>query len=82
MLEQVESKRIQIPGEDEEFDDTDLSKDSAKVDDLVSETLAKIHTKQGRKKEALKMYKRLMELNSDKTDHYQQQINKLKKNKD
>ncbi|MDZ7807949.1 MAG: hypothetical protein U5K71_12660 [Gracilimonas sp.] len=79
MLEQVESKRIQIPGEDEEFDDTDLSKDSEEVDDLVSETLAKIHAKQGRKKEALKMYKRLIEINSDKADHYKQQIDKLKK---
>lgn len=82
MLEQVESKRIQIPGEDEDFDDTDLSKESEEVDDLVSETLAKIHAKQGRKKEALKMYKRLIEINSDKADHYQKQIGKLKKKKD
>jgi len=81
MLEQVESKRIQIPGEDEEFDDTDLSKESEKVDDLVSETLAKIHAQQGREKEAVKMYQRLIELKSDKADHYQKQIDKLKKKK-
>lgn len=82
MLEQVESKRIQIPGDDEEFDDTDLSKVSEEVDDLVSETLANIHAKQGRKKEALKMFSRLIEINPDKADHFQKQMNKLKKQKD
>lgn len=82
MLEQVESKRIQIPGEDEEFDDTDLSKESEEVDDLASETLAKIHAKQGRTKEAVKMFKRLMEINSDKAGHYQEQIDTLEKEKD
>jgi tetratricopeptide (TPR) repeat protein len=82
MLEQVESKRIQIPGEDEDFDDTDLSKDSEEVDDLVSETLAKIHANQGRLKEAIKMYKCLIEINPEKAEHYQQQIDKLKKKKD
>lgn len=79
MLEQVESKRIQIPAEDEPFDDSDLSKEAEQVDDLVSETLAKIHTKQGRKKEAVKMYERLIDKNSDKADHYKEQIEKLKK---
>lgn len=79
MLEQVESKRIQIPADDEPFDDSDLSKEAEQVDDLVSETLAKIHTKQGRKKEAVKMYERLIDKNSDKADHYKEQIEKLKK---
>lgn len=79
MLEQVESKRIQVPAEDEPFDDSDLSKEAEQVDDVVSETLAKIHTKQGRKKEAVKMYERLINKNSDKADHYKEQIEKLKK---
>jgi tetratricopeptide (TPR) repeat protein len=78
MLEQVESKRIQIPTEDEDFDDSDLSKEAEEVDDVVSETLAKIHLKQGRKKEAVKMYERLIDKNSDKADHYKEQIKKLK----
>jgi len=82
MLEQVESKRIQIPGEDEDFDDTDLSKESEEIDDLVSETLANIHAQQGRTKEALTMFKRLIELNSDRADHYQKQIDALKKEKE
>lgn len=79
MLEQVESKRIQVPADDEPFDDSDLSKEAEQVDDVVSETLAKIHTKQGRKKEAVKMYERLIDKNSDKADHYKEQIEKLKK---
>lgn len=78
MLEQVESKRIQIPADDEPFDDSDLSKDAEQVDDLVSETLAKIHSNQGRTKEAIKMYERLMDKNEDKVDHYKEQIEKLK----
>ena len=82
MLEAVESKRIQIPSEDEDFDDSDLSIESEKVDDLVSETLAKIHSRQGRKKEAIKMYERLIDKDSEKADHYKKQINKLKDDSD
>ena len=77
MLEEVESQRIQIPSDEEDFDDSDLSKDSEEVDDLVSETLAKIHTQQGRKKEAIKMYERLIIRDQDKADHYKEQISKL-----
>lgn len=78
MLEAVESHRIQIPEKGEPFDDSDLSKEAEQVDDVVSETLAKIHSKQGRKKEAIKMYERLIHKNSNKADHYKDQISKLK----
>lgn len=78
MLEAVESKRIQIPENEEDVDDTDLSKESEQIDDLASETLAKIHAKQGRKKEAIKMYERLIARDQDKAEHFEQQINKLK----
>lgn len=78
MLEAVESHRIQIPDKDESFDESDLSKEAEQVDDVVSETLAKIHTKQGRKKEAIQMYERLIDKNSEKADHYKNQISKLK----
>ncbi|HBX67123.1 MAG: hypothetical protein CL670_07025 [Balneola sp.] len=78
MLEAVESQRIQIPAEGEPHDDTDLSKEAEDVDDLVSETLAKIHSLQGRNKEAIKMYERLIEKDESKADHYKEQINKLK----
>ena len=79
MLEAVESKRIQIPSDDEDFDDSDLSKESEEIDDVVSETLAKIHTKQGRKKEAIKMYERLIDKDQEKAEHYQNQIDSLKR---
>lgn len=78
MLEAVESRRIQVPAEDEPFDDSDLSKEAEEVDDLVTETLAKIHSKQGRKKEAIKMYERLIIRDSKKADHYKEEINRLK----
>ncbi|MDR9414739.1 MAG: tetratricopeptide repeat protein [Gracilimonas sp.] len=78
MLEEVESQRIQIPSEDEDFDSSDLSKDSEEIDDLASETLAKIHTNQGRHKEAIKMYERLIDRDMDKSDHYKEQISKLR----
>lgn len=82
MLEEVESQRIQIPTEDEPFDDSDLSKDAEDIDDLASETLAKIHTQQGRKNEAIKMYERLIVKNGDKASHYKKQIKKLKETAD
>jgi tetratricopeptide (TPR) repeat protein len=78
MLEAVESQRIQIPAEGEPHNDTDLGKDAEDVDDVISETLAKIHTLQGRKKEAIKMYERLIDKDENKADHYKEQINKLK----
>lgn len=77
MLEEVESKRIQIPTDDEPFDESDLSEEAGNVDDLVSETLAKIHTQQGRKKEAIKMYERLIDMDERKATHYKKQIKKL-----
>jgi hypothetical protein len=78
MLEAVESQRIQIPVEGEPHDDTDLSKEAEDVDDVVSETLAKIHTQQGRSKEAIKMYERLIDKDEQKAEHYKDQIKKLK----
>ncbi len=80
MLEAVESQRIRIPSEDEPFDDSDLSKQAEEVDDVISETLAKIHTNQGRNKEAIKMYERLIQKKPEREDTYRQQIEKLKKN--
>ena len=78
LLEEVESHRIQIPEDDEAFDEEDLSKQSEEVDDLVSETLAKIHAKQGRKDHAIKMYERLIDMKPDKADHFSEEIDKLK----
>jgi tetratricopeptide (TPR) repeat protein len=81
MLEAVESQRIQIPAEGAPYNDSDLGKEAEEVDDVVSETLAKIHTQQGRKKEAIKMYERLIDNDEKKADYYNDQISKLKKGK-
>lgn len=79
MLEAVESQRIQI-SLDGEADETDLSEESTEVGDIISETLAKIHVTQGNKKEAIKMYERLITINVDKAEVYSSEISKLKKN--
>ncbi|MEX0719920.1 MAG: tetratricopeptide repeat protein [Balneolaceae bacterium] len=81
LLEEVESHRIQIPADGEPFNETDLSKDAEQVDDVVSETLARIHSKQGRKKEAIKMYERLIDKNQDKAELYSDEIEKLRTKK-
>jgi tetratricopeptide (TPR) repeat protein len=78
MLEAVESQRIQIPIDDDS-EIFDLSEDSNDVEDVISETLAKIHVTQGNKKEAIKMYERLITINEDKAEHYNSEISKLKK---
>lgn len=77
MLEAVESKRIQIPAEGEPFDDTNLAEDAENVEDIISETLAKIHVIQGKKQQAIEMYNQLKEVNPDKVEHYQSEIEKL-----
>ncbi len=78
LLEAVESQRIQI-SLDEDADETDLSEESTEVEDIISETLAKIHVTQGNKKEAIKMYERLITINEDKAEVYNSEISKLKK---
>ncbi len=78
MLEAVESQRIQI-SMDDDTDGPDLSEESTEVEDIISETLAKIHVTQGNKKEAIKMYERLITINEDKADIYSSEISKLKK---
>lgn len=77
MLESVEAKRIEYISADEPSDKTDLSKQGNNIDDIASETLAKIHLGQGNKKEAVKIYERLMEMNEDKKDRYQAEIDKI-----
>ncbi|GAB5407971.1 MAG: hypothetical protein BalsKO_03360 [Balneolaceae bacterium] len=79
MLEAVESQRIQI-SINGEADETDLSEESTEVEDIISETLARIHVTQGNKKEAIKMYERLITINEDKADTYTSEISKLKEN--
>ena len=82
MLEAVESHRIQMPMNSDNNMMEDLSEDANKIEDIISETLAKIHQQQGYKKAAIKMYERLIEVNEDKADVFLNKIDELKKKLD
>jgi len=78
MLEAVESQRIQISLDTDEDSLEDLSEEANNIEDIVSETLARIHITQGNKKAAIKMYERLIEVNEEKADDYLGKIDELK----
>jgi len=77
-LSAVESKRIKLSEEDlKEAADEDLSKYSAEVDDIVTETLAAIHEKQKNFQAAIETYKQLRKSNPGKREHFDEQIFRL-----
>ncbi|WP_340106323.1 hypothetical protein [Rhodohalobacter sp. 8-1] len=78
-LSKAETKRIQIPnsGTDPDQSVEDLSQRSADVDDIVTETLALIHEKQGNYQAAIHVFKQLRQSNSSKRAHYDKQILRL-----
>lgn len=78
-LEAVESQRIQIPMNSDNDEMEDLSEEANNIEDIISETLAKIHQQQGNKKAAIKMYERLIEVNEDKADEFLNIIDELKR---
>lgn len=74
-LSSVEKKRIKFDPDSE--DDRDLSKKSSDVDDIVTETLAVIHEKQKNYPAAISTYQRLKEINPSKSEHFEEQIERL-----
>ena len=78
-LSEAETQRIRVPQEgiDPKKSVEDLSKRSADVDDIVTETLALIHEKQGNYEAAIKVFKQLRITKSSKRDHYDEQILRL-----
>ncbi len=48
------------------------------VDDIVSETLAKIHEKQGKIDTAIRSYQQLKRIKKDKSDYFDEQIGRLR----
>lgn len=78
MLEAVESNGIQIPIGTEDYEMEDLSEESNNIDDIFSETLAKIHVKQGNKKAAIKIYQKLTDQYPNKAEAFLKKINDLK----
>lgn len=75
-LASAKATRINLPADGK--DDVDLSIESTNVDDIVTETLAVIHEKQENIDAAIATYKRLIRLNPDRTEHFKNQINRLK----
>jgi tetratricopeptide (TPR) repeat protein len=75
-LSQIESQRIKAD-QNTKVDGRDLSQASREVDDIVSETLAGIHEKQGKLKVAVESYRKLKKKNPNRSDYYDEQIARL-----
>jgi len=80
-LSEVESNRIK-PDDEASQKETASSAHHDDVDDIVSETLASIHERQGKTEAAIQAYRRLKELHEDKQDYYDKQIDRLEKIKE
>jgi len=76
-LSGIETRRIKIS--EDKTNDEDLSKSSANVDDIVTETLALIHEKQGSYKAAINVYKQLRLANTSQKERYDREILRLQK---
>ncbi|WP_440998752.1 hypothetical protein [Fodinibius sp. SL11] len=77
-LSSVESKRIRPEETKQSEDKTKKNISADDVDDIVSETLAQIHERQGKLGAAIRTYERLKQLKPDKRAEYQKEINRLK----
>lgn len=77
-LSSVESKRIRPKEEDLSQSKTNQHQPADDVDNIVSETLADIHEKQGKFGAAIKTYERLKNIQPEKKDYYSEEIARLK----
>lgn len=78
-LSKMETNRIrpdQRVTSQENFESTEITGD---VDNIVSETLATIHEQQGKLDTAIRTYQKLKNIKADKSDYFDQQINRLRK---
>lgn len=79
-LSDVETKKIKIDlGLEGGENKNQQPYDKKEVDGIVSETLAKVHEKQGNNDTAIRMYKILRDTNKEKTGLYNEKIKKLEK---
>lgn len=81
-LSAVEDERIRPKENHEEKGEVNKAISTDNVDDIVSETLAEIHEKQGKMDAAIRTYQRLKQLNNHKREHYSDQIVRLQKLKE
>lgn len=81
-LSEVKSHRIK-PKEAFSSDMNSRKEDmkGSEADDIVSETLAEIHEKQGKIDIAIRSYQQLKRIKKDKSDYFDEQIGRLKKMK-
>lgn len=78
-LSKIETTRIQPNLTESSESSSSLIESSTAVDDIVSETLASIHEKQGNTAAAIDTYQRLQHIHPDKEEHYQKEVKRLKK---
>lgn len=76
-LSKVESKKISVPDKQQEESQKSSFQPVDTVDDIVSETLAKIHEQQGKTEKAIQAYRRLKHIREEKTEYYDKQIARL-----
>lgn len=57
----------------------DLSEQSTDVEDIVTETIAEIHARQGNVKAAINSYKKLITINPEREEIYRKEIEQLEK---
>jgi tetratricopeptide (TPR) repeat protein len=81
-LSDATAKRIKNKDLPPSDSNSSLSSNFDDVNDIVSETLAEIHEKQGKTEAAIQTYKRLMEYDDKKRDYYIVQIARLEKMKE
>lgn len=77
-LSEVETKRIRPTQDQLDSDSENKTNVAGEVEDIVSETLAQIHEKQGKIETAIRSYQRLKNSRSEKKDYYNEQISRLK----
>lgn len=81
-LSSIEDKRVSLPKDTTDHAQKERNVAGDNVDDIVSETLAKIHENQGKIDAAIRTYERLKKLRADKKGHYNDQIARLRDNRE
>jgi tetratricopeptide (TPR) repeat protein len=77
-LSSVESTRIRPDEKTEPEDTSNKNVMEDDVDDIVSDTLAQIHERQGKLDAAIRSYERLKKMRPEKSEEYQEEIMRLK----
>lgn len=77
-LSSVESKRIRPKEKEKSEEEIDKAISADNVDDIVSETLANIHERQGKLNAAIRTFERLQRCNPAKEEYYREEIARLK----